>query len=232
MNLLEILPQPRSIPLAGRLWKVSPLRIMDLARIQSWLQEVVPHPLEDHRDRILDAQGRERKKAIMRCQRQIATANYPPVYPSAFSRLILANEQGGRFYFGYLLGRDQAVTDADLDHIVACITDEERDRLDDLLWGGSSQWELVLNPPRIIKGGKPIDWCETFVKLSERYHMTPEQIGHLTVDQFNTLRFGHGRKVVQGVDWTHLSPEQRQAEWDEARAIRAELDAEEEHGEV
>lgn len=229
MSLLEFFPSPKRVVLAGREYRVSPLRIIDHARIQAWLEEVIPHPYEDHRDRIEGSEGRERKKAILRCQRQIANANYPPRYPSGFASLLFATPEGGRFFFSLILGRDQVITPEEIDHLVHQVTPEERENLDNLLWGGTTQreWELVLSPP-VMSGRKdPIDWCLTFAQLAEKYGFTPEQIGNLTIDQFNAYRFGHGRAASKGEDWTKLSHEERQRRHTENIEIMNEIREEE-----
>ena len=232
MNLTEILPQPKTITLAGREFRVSSFRVVDLAVIQSWLEEVVPHPLEDHREKIENAATeRDRRKALLRLQRITSGGSWPPVYPSPIARLLFASRVGSRFFLSTVLGRENDLDEDALDHLVAHITPEERNRLNDVLWGHTPQreYESLLNPPRQGRKGKLRDWCETFAVLALRYGLTPAEIGQLTLDQVNVLSSGGGRKAAS--DWTAMTPEERQARWEEQWEILEELKAEEEQGE-
>lgn len=228
MSLLEILPQPRKVTLAGHEYRVSPLRIVDLAKIQAFIEDCIPHPYEGHREAIFASEGRERKKAVMRVQLQVQRADYPPVYPSTFTDVLFATVIGGSFFYSMILGRDNSIAAEDVDRIVADVTPEERTALDNVLWGVTTarEFELMLNPPIVVSGGKPIDFCETFARIGEKYRMTPDQIGQLTVDQFRVYRDGKGRPKVVGADWTMLTPEERQRQHHENLEIKAEIEAE------
>ena len=202
MSILEVFPHKRPVRLGDRLYPVGELRIRDLAKLQEYVEHVIPHPYAARRDHIKSLTGRDRQRAILLVQRE--AAEYPPTYPDELTvTLFTATIRGGTFFLMLVLGLDVSLA---LD-IYENMNEHDWSVLNRALWGISDGEDF----DRLLSGGdssgtKP-DWCKMVAEVQDQTKLTLDQIGDLTVSQFNVLRMGKGREKYTE-DWTNLTDEE------------------------
>ena len=108
-----------------------------------------------------------------------------------------------------ILGKSNQIDANDALTLHPKITDNEWDHLDRVLWGVSPtvEFQYLLTPAQPASGKKP-DWCKMIGEVQQNTCLTFEQIGNLTISQFNVARTGQGREEYKGVDLTGWTQQQ------------------------
>lgn len=188
--LTRVLPAPVVIRLGGRLVAVGELRLIDLAELQQWLTDQVPHPLDALPPAGLDPDPESRRSRVLAAWE--AAKDYPPRFGSASARPLLASAAGLVRVLGLCLRRgDPAATEADALDLATAMDALDWARLHRVAYGGESWQELLreLDPPADDPAPPP-NWVEAILDVVEHRHWTFEQVGHLTLSQWRALRGG------------------------------------------
>jgi hypothetical protein len=186
------LPCVQFLTLAGTVRPVQELRLRDLADIQGWLADQVPHPLAGLPPAWADPDPDTRRARLWAAWR--AARDWPPRLGTAAAADVLATPEGLVLFTLVCLRRcDDQVDATSAASIAAGMAPEEWASLRRVAWG-RQPWEELrdeLDPDATADSdGPPPDWCEAFHEVAERTGWTFEQIGELTVSQYRVIRSG------------------------------------------
>jgi hypothetical protein len=170
-SLSQLYPEPVEITLAGRQYKVSQLRIRDIASIQAFLEAYCPHPFASMDD-FYAMEGDEREAAILKIGRE--DYSWPVVFGSEEADKVLASVGGLAFLLLISLGRYQTITHQESLDLARAMNEDEVSRflctVYDISW--RQRFYTLLNPPRprvVQEGLKPAidEWGESIVNLAK-----------------------------------------------------------------
>jgi hypothetical protein len=189
-SLSCLFPEPVILSLCGRTFVVEQLRIKDIAKIQNFLERLVPHPFVGKED-LFTKEGREVE--VLRLRRE--DYQYPVVFGSEQAETILNTVGGRAFLLLVTLGKhDLGISEEECIEIARSISVKEwleficciyhitpRDRFFNLL-----------NPSKqVVKEGiqAPQDlWGEKVDELARAYGVAHQKIGEMTISQFRLAR--------------------------------------------
>jgi hypothetical protein len=205
-SLSLCLPRVEIVALAGVARPVMELRLCDLADLQGWLADQVPHPLAGVPPAWADpdpATRPDRLKAAWRRARE-----WPPKLGTPQAGEVLGTPAGLVAFVLVCLRRcDPSVTATDAAEVAAKMGPAEWATLRRIAWG-RQPWEELreeLDPSAAEDPGPPPDWAEGFQDLAATTGWTFEQIGELTVTQYRIARSGTApayRGLVRGAGET------------------------------
>lgn len=186
------LPRVELLSLAGTVRPVMELRLRDLADLQGWLSDHVPHPLRDVPPAWADPHPETRRERLQAAWQQ--AREWPPKLGTPQAGEILATPAGLVAFVLVCLQRcDATVTATEAASIAAGMSGAEWAALRRVAWG-RQPWEELreeLDPDAQAEdSGPPPDWAEGFHDLANRTGWTFGVIGELTVTQYRVVRSG------------------------------------------
>jgi hypothetical protein len=191
MSLLDLLPYPRPVTLAGRAFLVSEFRIRDIWELEAWLEEHTPYPLEGVPS-LADDPKPTTRKCRLRALRSAALA-WPPCRFTAQGDELFATEEGLVLYLDVALRRDNPDLDSILVALAAELTPEDWRRLGRRTWGAHPIDELLREIDPDSVEGDPFNWWKLFQALREQQPtLTEAEFAELTLTQCK-CRLGHSR---------------------------------------
>ena len=180
-------PVSRAIRIGGRVVVADELRIADLAELQAWLEEQVPHPLADLPPAWADPEPGTRLDRLAAAWE--AAADWPARYGSVRAAMLLGTTEGRAFFLRLCLRRsDPSFGVADALAVLGESTPAEWAGLRRVAYGLTPRQEIAdeLAPDR--SPGRLSNWCLTFHRLNAREGgMGYREIGELTLSQFRNL---------------------------------------------
>lgn len=189
--ITSILPRPRAVALAGRVYALAELRLVDLAELQAWLELAAPHPLAGLPHVANDPDPATRRARLVVAWH--AAKEWPPVYGSDAARDLLASPGGAVAFVWLCLRRHQPDTPLDeAANVAAAMTAEEWRELRRVAYGVPIWRQLIgeLDPEWSDSPANAIEWGEAFERLSADRGWTYEQIGEMTLSQWRNYCTG------------------------------------------
>lgn len=93
VDLASLCGTPRVVPIGGADYRVAPFRPLDLAALQAWIKDRVPHPLDALRPSLAGLDPAARRAALAEARRA-ATAWPPGADDEAGATLLLSDVEG------------------------------------------------------------------------------------------------------------------------------------------
>jgi hypothetical protein len=193
VSLSHCFPQPMPAQLGGQTYLASELRLRDLAQLEAWAIASLGSPLEGLGD---DASAEDLRAAWLAAEKRPALGS-PEVDASVFTTI------DGRGLFALLVLRDDPrKLTADLARQIATqASAEEWERVDRIAFAivDGDFLEVVRRVDRLLglpsfavakARGKTVPWAKAIAEAVEIYHLSPAQIGELTLGQWRILRSG------------------------------------------
>lgn len=181
-SLTDYLPQLTPVRIGEETFLAGQLRMDDVAYFQHQLELRQPHPYAVHRDRILSARGELREALLLKVL--VEESTWPPTFTTP---------QHGEELLEFLrrvLGRYQPLDDDKLIEIGYRVIEHihEWHTLERVAYNSTPRGELIrmmrTSPDEVDQGDT---WGEILDRLARDYHMTPDQVGRLTVSQYFSL---------------------------------------------
>lgn len=174
--LTRAIPVPRAMKFGGLAIVAHELRLVDLAELQAFVEDSAGHPLAEMPK---DLEG---FRAAWH-----SAPSWPPRIGTPEGSAILASPPGRQLFVGLVARR---TVDDHLAGAVGLAGPAEWAAFNRVAWGLSPREEIagIIAPDATPGGGS--DWCEDVAAICERYHMTPAQVGELTVSQYRMLASG------------------------------------------
>lgn len=190
-TITSVLPRPRATVLAGRIYALSELRLVDLAELQAWLELAGPHPLAGLPCTENDDDQATRPARLRAAWR--AAKEWPPIYGSNESRDLLASPGGIVAFVWLCLRRNHPEIELDeAAEVAAAMTAENWRELRRIAYGVPIWRQLIgeLDPEWSDSPANSIDWGRAFEELSAERGWTYEQIGEMTLSQWRNYCTG------------------------------------------
>lgn len=183
-SLTDYLPQLTPVRIGEETYLAGQLTLDDLAYFQHQLELRQPHPYAVHRDEILSAEGDLREALLLKVVKD--DASYPPMF---------TQPDGGRELVEFLrrvLGRYQELDLDKLIEIGSRITDlehlDEWSALERVAYNSTPRGDLIRMMRRSPAEVDLSDnWGDILDRLARDYHMTPHQVGRLTISQYVSM---------------------------------------------
>lgn len=217
MSIRDVIPMPTPVTLGGVGYLASELRLLDLAKLQAFVDSRHPSPYDAACGAIV-AGAAERSlewKRLLAATVE-AQAAWPKEPGSPEADELLASRGGRMLLIGLVLAREQPdLSGADLSRIYDVTTAAEFVRLSRIAWGNEPMRDLMalIDGPEAGSGKGP-DWARLWVEygLEFRGPAFPD----LTITQFIAWRRGGesytGRVGGDDHEITRIS-ERREAFW-------------------
>lgn len=192
-SLTDLLPQTTEVVIGGRTFVVGQLTIRDIAYFQHRLEERQPHPYAHSREAIENSEGELQEALVLKVVRE--DYRYPPLYSGYRDARELLD------FLQRLLSRHQEFTQEDAINLAMDITGEELKILDKLAFNDTPRDQLIrfLTPPKDSNPWERADdWGEILDRIAQVYRWTYDQIGDLTISQFQTACRAGKLKAVPG----------------------------------
>jgi hypothetical protein len=165
--ITRVLPVPRAIPLGGQLHVATELRMVDLARLQRWLEEQVPHPLASIPPGWADPEPETRLARLAVAWE--AAASWPVRYGTTAGAILLGSD-GGRAYFLSLVLRpaNPDLGPVECLDLLPSITPIEWAGLRRVAYGLTPREEIADElAPEPGGGGRTANWCLSLHRASQ-----------------------------------------------------------------
>jgi hypothetical protein len=190
VDITWVLPQPEPVPVGDAVLFAQSLRLVDLARLQSWLKARVPCPLDAARRAIGAApEGSEARRRLLRDTYR-ACQNWPARLGSADAYDLLGTDAGMRFWLTVVLGPENP--GLDLDAACSGLTVGQFHHLSRVAYGAAPLDELsrLITPDSFpdTGDGKPTNWGKVFAELIEQTGWSFAECGELRLTQLAALR--------------------------------------------
>lgn len=184
--LTRVLPRPVRLELGGVVCLVSELRLSDLADLQQWLAEQVPHPC----DAVTATDPADRRSQLLAAWE--AAKAYPPRFGTPESRTFtLSAGWLVRLLWLALRREAPALTEDEARALATRLSLDEVARLHRVAYGTDAWAEIAreLDPDDVT--AQPLDWVEAILDLLERHPgWTFTTVADLTISQWRALRCG------------------------------------------
>ena len=196
-RITDIVPLPRPVILAGRLYQVWPARVVDVAKLQDWLDTPYLQAIESAISRAADLEGGTAARVLFDAF-EIPEA---PLFNSTEGRKQLATVEGLLTFTAIALERGHPnLTEQQLARVVGAMTVNELGSLRRAFWGGpiydELTYQLMGDWPSYTAGDTP--WPVAIDEVAERLHLTYQQVGEMTLNEFRSAR-SSGKISVGGM---------------------------------
>lgn len=187
MDLTWIFPEPEPIRVGARTLMASPLRLRDLARLQSYLKSAEPCPLDAARPAILAADdGSEARRRILR-DTYNACKEWPRRLGSDEGQAILNSDDGFRFWISAVLGPDNpGMTREVVEELAESMTVGQYQNILRVAYGAAPLEELsrMITPDSFPDGeAEYTNWGKVIRAIIVETGWTFEQCGDLRLTQ-------------------------------------------------
>jgi hypothetical protein len=213
--LTEVLPQPVTLRLGGRDWEVIQFQLKDLAALQGFIEQCVPHPLRELPPAWLDADPDSRPARLRAAYEE--AGRWPPRFGTPEGGRLLATPEGTLFFALLALRKCRPETSVgEVVEAVAAASPPELGGVSRAVYG-VSPWRAVADEidPDDEGPARLCDWARAFYTFAERYGWTPQQVGELYLGQWRVLA-SEGRGEARGKILRGESLRAAAARWREA----------------
>lgn len=205
-TILDVLPRPTRLTLAGRPYLVGPLRLADVATLQGWIAGVAGDPLDAIPPFDPTGDPEARRNALARAWR--AAKTWPPAYGSPAAQAYMETS-AGRAVFVLVAARLDDPDEAA--EVAGAMTPAEWAALRDVAYA-VPPWKAIaaeLDPFSMAGGGpgKAPNWGEEFEALSAERGWTYEQIGALTIPEWRNIQRGGRAEGFRAIPMPGEGPE-------------------------
>ncbi len=196
MSLLDLFPQPRALPFAGGTVRVRPFTLGQLAELQGWLAELVPHPFEAGQAAFAQADPADLPALVAAAI--VQADGWPVALGSRLGDILLSTPAGRRELARLALGDLNPGFDP-AEALEA--SDEEWGALARVAYGVDPLASLV----RLLDGPEeepsdpadtaadPTPWGAIVADVVKETGWTLDVVAHLTPGQLATIRAGGER---------------------------------------
>jgi hypothetical protein len=198
--ITAVMPVARAIPLGGRRRVAHELRISDLAELQAWLEEQVPHPLASIPPAWADPDPGTRTARLAEAWE--AAASWPVRFGTARAGELLASAAGRAFFLWLCLRRGSpsfGVVDALA--LLAEVTPTEWAGLRRVAYGLTPRQEIADELAPDESPGRMSNWCLSFHRaVMSDAGITYSSIGELTLSQWRNF-CNEGKPAEQSAEF-------------------------------
>jgi hypothetical protein len=198
--ITRVCPVSRAIPLGGGHRTASELRIADLAQLQAWLEEQVPHPLASIPPAWADSEPESRLERLAAAWE--AAASWPVRYGTERAAELLGTIPGRAFFLWLCLRRDDptfGVVDALA--LLHEITHAEWAGLLRVAYGRTPRQEIADELAPDETPGRMSNWCVSFHRaVMSDAGITYANIGELTISQWRNFCM-EGKQAEQSAEF-------------------------------
>lgn len=195
-TILDVLPRPRVLTLAGRGYVVEQLQLRDLADLQAWLADEAADPMADLPSRDFDPEPATRRKRVLAAWQAMKT--YPPAYGTDEAADRLSSPAGRAAFVYVVLAKRNAITAEEAVDVARGMSSAEWRSLRRAAYSSTAWKELAReidpdfdpDPHPDAPKPKPYDWIEAFETLSANRGWTYDQIGNLYLSQWRAISSG------------------------------------------
>jgi hypothetical protein len=128
MDITKSLPRPRKVILGGQAYRVGELTLNDMADLQGWIKDNVPHPLTAIRPYLEGLPPEDRRLLLAEAYKD--AKDYPPRFGTPQgNELLFRSRDGFVFFMWTALKRHNRITQAEVEELYPRLTADEIDEL-------------------------------------------------------------------------------------------------------
>lgn len=204
-RLSLLLQEPTPVRLGGREYPVYEARVLELARLQAWLDRARDRPLDDALARLDDPglDGAARDRVLFDALDPLDGPR--PTWRNPEGARLLASGEGLLVFLAVALARGTPdLSAADVAGVAASATPAEFWRLRSAFYGVDREAQLaeaLFRPYRSERRprGKPVGWLEAVDGVARAYGWTYGDVLGLSLSQFRAAMFGGRVDEERGV---------------------------------
>jgi hypothetical protein len=207
-----VIPTPIPVAVAGSVRLVAPLRLRDVAEMQTWLSCRIPCPLAAALADLEGLEGKYRNRRLSAAYEALEA--WPPRYGSPEAEAEFSKLDGLAFFLA-IVGRRSGWTAEDLADVLAGIRPAEYAALCLAAFGSDPLDEcgrlMGIYQPEAEDGrrSEDLNWAEAFADVADATGWTFDQIADLTLSQWTAYRTrgksGRDPITPPGLDTDELS---------------------------